>query len=125
MSSLMKDQSMLDQEGMWQPIETAPKDKTPVLGYQATPGDHEGRMSACWWAWDLVWLGDGGLMPTHWMPLPAPPSGQPPSEDDLSRHSAAKTTRSVMAQPSYRELAAGWQSLYISQVTRNSSGCVM
>lgn len=63
----------------WQPIETAPTDKE-ILGFQATPGDHENRMSICW-AYvmhpNVVWLGHGGLMPTHWMPLPAPPQTAP------------------------------------------------
>ena len=62
----------------WQPIETAPKNKT-VLGFQATPGDWENKMAVCWHyrlsygPKDGVWIGEGGLMPTHWMPLPEPP----------------------------------------------------
>ena len=62
--------------GNWQLIETAPTDKE-VLGFQATRGDHEDRMSVCWaiiTEKGAFWIGAGGLMPTHWMPLPAPPS---------------------------------------------------
>lgn len=59
----------------WQDISTAPTGKE-ILGYQATPGDNENRMGVCW-AYvmhpNVVWFGHGGLMPTHWMPLPEPP----------------------------------------------------
>lgn len=61
---------------MWQKIKTADGSK-PILGYQATPGDNENRMAVCWpykaHSGNLVWIGDYGLMPTHWMPLPEPP----------------------------------------------------
>lgn len=61
----------------WQPIETAPRDGTEILIFipdcdQAVAsyqyGDDEDM--AGWW-------GDGGFHyadPTHWQPLPAPPS---------------------------------------------------
>lgn len=69
----------------WRPIETAPKDGTPVLLYvkeYSSTVTIEG-----WWQggldgnWACVWLDVHGCgccsgsdpNPTHWMPLPPPP----------------------------------------------------
>lgn len=67
----------------WQPIETAPRDGTHIL--VAT----EGTIGLVWWedyavelydgvGWrdhgDMGWGGMIGAEPTHWMPLPDPPS---------------------------------------------------
>lgn len=71
----------------WQPIETAPKDGTPILitrptRHQTEEGWHVVRWDDDWWTchdgqFDAPLRGSG---PTHWQPLPAPPAiegGQP------------------------------------------------
>jgi hypothetical protein len=78
--------------GEWQPIETAPKDGTKLLMSVFFPGDticepftevtigywdHGNALDdpeSIWHRepdWDVPTIGD----PTHWMPLPAPPTG--------------------------------------------------
>lgn len=80
----------------WQPIETAPRDGTPVLlagGEDDTArymtDDEARRMRAPtrgWWTKGDGWvitLAEAGYVavirndPTHWMPLPEPPQTQP------------------------------------------------
>lgn len=73
----------------WQPIETAPKDGTFVLGYgEDIDGDYRisimkyesFKNGSCLWIkkhdyhpYGLcdIWI---NTAPTHWMPLPAPPT---------------------------------------------------
>ncbi len=72
----------------WQPIETAPKDGTPILAYR---GDHYksfGHVQVTYWrtaAHKVGYIGWGEFNqrwwpPTHWMPLPEPPR-QPPDSN--------------------------------------------
>lgn len=78
----------------WQPIETAPKDGTEILGWCPYHGS-AGRGStwvirwneekhtkkprpyfdASGWVWGVTDLRKH--QPTHWMPLPAPPLKEP------------------------------------------------
>jgi len=70
----------LRKAGEWQPIETAPKDMTRVLGYV------EEYIVVMWWftysngrsCWETV-DGESEVDPTHWMPLPKPPQEGKPS----------------------------------------------
>lgn len=64
----------------WQPIETAPKDGTPVLLYEPSedPTVHVAEWGIGDWhlcdfdpGYDLV---QRAVNPTHWMPLPEPPN---------------------------------------------------
>ena len=71
----------------WQPIETAPKDGTPILLSVWEMGPD---MSSAAWRngfWDMRHLDDGDFdeweclerefgSPTHWMPLLAPPEAE-------------------------------------------------
>ena len=72
----------------WQPIETAPKDRTHILVYFGTMGIWQvswTEPASCDWE---IWCTDdnkhgpyalrgyndtGPRAPTHWMPLPEPP----------------------------------------------------
>jgi hypothetical protein len=62
----------------WQPIETAPKDGTRVI-LCAVDGNYprvaEGYYQRDGWHWstDENWR-DSEMAPTHWMPLPVPPT---------------------------------------------------
>ena len=79
----------------WQPIETAPRDGTHILGWNAEYGQRETNMGrygkgspgfAAWekgdgplnygWVWDEPIHNWGCTWkPTHWLPLQQPPKG--------------------------------------------------
>jgi hypothetical protein len=72
----------------WQPIETAPKDGTPILITRPTKFKVEEGWHVVRWEDDEDWwvCHDGkfdtmlrGNEPTHWQPLPAPPATEPTS----------------------------------------------
>lgn len=61
----------------WQPIETAPKDgETPVLTWYPKAYQGKGGHYVMLWQDGKWWAIPGAfeLKPTHWMPLPSPPS---------------------------------------------------
>ena len=68
----------------WQPIETAPKDGESILVFNSYGisevqwcNEQDYDVPHDWWYIDGMKAGYFGLRgdePTHWMPLPAPPS---------------------------------------------------
>jgi hypothetical protein len=71
---------------MWQPIETAPRDGTHILCYHpkydmVLNGVWDGGDLNCFEMKDerLEYVKD--FYPTHWMPLPAPPSSEPITQE--------------------------------------------
>jgi hypothetical protein len=58
----------------WQPIETAPKDGSPILGFMPKYFRGKGGQSVILWL-DMEWsdMGAHPCDPSHWMPLPAAP----------------------------------------------------
>lgn len=67
----------------WQPIETAPKDGTTILAFYPSLTGYTARQDVApihWSEWgNGVWEnatsgGKPSSLPTHWMPLPEPPT---------------------------------------------------
>lgn len=59
----------------WQPMETAPKDGTEILGFLLVANKSRAILwRKDWNQWQTV-PGYATARPTHWQPLPAPPSG--------------------------------------------------
>jgi hypothetical protein len=61
---------------VWQPIETAPKDQAVVLWVprrypHVVIGEHWAHSDELTWGW---WTQSSRVEPTHWMPLPLPPT---------------------------------------------------
>lgn len=65
-------------ERRWQPIETAPKDGTTLLVWN--PTWYQGKGGQCvgvWFRPESKWYSieiTMSIQPTHWMPLPEPPT---------------------------------------------------
>jgi hypothetical protein len=62
----------------WQDIATAPKDGKPLLGFSRI-GDHNVTRVLSWDEEDEAWICSGSgspYDPTHWRPLPAPPTAK-------------------------------------------------
>ena len=62
----------------WKSIETAPKDGTPILGYQRGWFINGGEINITTWnpIWGTWQIPSSDWRPTHWMPLPDPPTAQ-------------------------------------------------
>ena len=79
--ALAMHQASSPQDGGWRPIETAPQDGESILAICNSA--YSPKANVTWWsgAWTLYSRPDdkwhGGVSkwwPTHWMPLPAPPT---------------------------------------------------
>lgn len=64
----------------WRDFKTdpPPDELSSIIGCQMSEGDHQGLVAQCFkFGGDEdggVWIGYSGLAPTHWMPLPQPPT---------------------------------------------------
>jgi hypothetical protein len=63
----------------WQPIETAPKDRSSFIGYWQRQGRSDCEVKTWWCDIDERWespfeTASSDSEPTHWMPRPAPPA---------------------------------------------------
>lgn len=60
----------------WQPIETAPKDGTPVMLWPGAPIWTDEVFPCVGWMTSVgLWIcARGYVSPTHWKPLPEPPA---------------------------------------------------
>lgn len=79
---LLESFATLKEQQTWQPMETAPKDGTEIIGFR------DGAMVLIWYcgpahsAGKFEWSYSDApayFEPTHWMPLPSPPA--PPAQD--------------------------------------------
>ncbi len=70
----------VDGDAGWRPIETAPRDGTHILVFGPSNSKNKTYMDVCAWPnnWDGMWpvayMAYAAGEPTHWMPLPSPPS---------------------------------------------------
>lgn len=66
----------------WQPIETAPKDGTGILGWPIVGRYNEDMPAPIAWddeQWRMIAAEGETAEPTHWMPLPFAPNPCPAS----------------------------------------------
>ena len=73
---------------MWRPIETAPKDGTPIVIGRPWNGSTilaiaEWIHNRGWWAY---WIGQAPMYPTHWMPIPEIPT----KEDEATQEALTR-----------------------------------
>lgn len=88
----------------WLPIDTAPKDATQVLVCREFP-EHQ-QVGIDLLKEDLWWRSSVYNQPTHWMPLPAPPSDKP-APAPLDPETAAANAALIAAIPRMVEALDG------------------
>lgn len=73
---------MREQVNTWQPIKTAPRDTKVIVSGFNFDDPKQGRwvdsaiLTETGWAWNIEFSDAGPYPPTHWMPLPAPPTDE-------------------------------------------------
>jgi hypothetical protein len=90
----------------WMGIETAPKDGTDIIVYRPTQtfGEHIPKVGIDYWmtekSYGPCWAkSNADCQPTHWMPLPAPPTHNSPPDVSTS-HNHGEGDPSVMPDSS-------------------------
>ena len=76
----------------WKPIESAPRDGQSILVYGAAHDAHHRAFAkdvhVAWWSQEDEWWAPQSCAlytePTHWMPLPAPPTPDPITTHDCN-----------------------------------------
>ncbi len=87
-AALLQQIAELKEPAAWRPIETATRGNVAILGW--AKGWKWETPVAMWWSVNDCWVSSPGryvLYPTHWMPLPDPPTLLP--ADPLSQDTKA------------------------------------
>jgi hypothetical protein len=86
----------------WRQIDTAPKDGTWFLAVQKNMGGHWMVPDAVHWTYHGYWTHQNSdnpdrmyHQPTHWMPLPSPPSNEPRSAAPTVSDASSATSEAV------------------------------
>jgi hypothetical protein len=78
----------------WQPIETAPRDFTPIVVFVPGTWETPNEIHVAFWKRNAFRLQEDDhviLYPTHWMPLPEPSSSAFGQSQDLPYSKSSKS----------------------------------
>lgn len=100
----------------WSPIETAPKDGSEILVWRPHENsDHPAHIGIdLWKMYDskgVWWRSRPGQFPTHWRPLPTPPSSAP-APTPLAPETAAANAVMIAAIPEMLAALRGLSKMY-------------